>query len=135
MQNDPYLIPGQPCEVWDDANPNSKQLVYFAFYGPDNKPRFTMFSNEIQRQVHWLRYHYRPIGTEWDLAPDWAVCSTVDADGGLRFWKTIQLSFYDFVKAWSYTQTILFCPDKSRYEGEAWKKSKRKRPVWAGGEK
>jgi len=152
MQNDPYLIPGQVCEVWGfGSHTNSRILAYFETY----KNKTFYFKNENDDESWPIKIcNYRPIGTEWDFAPDWAldpknkdVCSMVDADGKLYLYSStdgIEDRKYEFegekTGQWIITnsgKTIRvqcgICPDKTRYEGDAWKTSLRMRPIWAGG--
>lgn len=137
MKLDPYLKPGTPCEVWD--NNSSKKLLYFSLYYTDGKPRFLISKINLENGVHRLYDNYRPLNTEWDYAPDWAVCSTVDEDGGIRFWAQdddilqIENEWIDqnYGHSEYQEQSEFICPDKSRYEGVAWKTSLRMRPDWA----
>ena len=132
---DPYLINGQICEVWFYDGKN-KTLRYFIDYDIDETPLFTNGSNNKRAySSYWPKY--RPIGTEWDFAPNWVVCTTVDRNSLMYAWGTSDLK----CDSCSWHQNIIdtidlrvmclgVCPDKSRYQGDAWKKSLRMRPKW-----
>jgi len=131
MTKDPYLIPGQICEVWDNRIENI-HVVYFIKMHDNGFPLFSGYTR-------WENYH--PKGTEWDFAPDWAVCSTVDKNGRILFWDTDNPSTNPGASlgrdCWGYfgrhfrVMECGICPDKSRYDGESWKTSMRMRPEWA----
>lgn len=130
---DPYLIPGQICEVWD-GDYNNRAVLYFyemisdiLYFTP------TKLLNRDVKDYYKISYkHYRPIGTEWDFNPPWAVCSTVCANGSMIFWKNIaQAKHMHCYYLPNDDYDYFICPDKSRYEGDAWKTSLRMRPEWA----
>jgi len=133
--NDPYLIPGQVCEVWGDINYDTaiKKLKYFVMY-VENNAVFAYVSGGMCRLLE-PAINYRPIGTEWDSAPDWAVCCTVDKDGSLVFWEdTPFVNIYEKYNQSPKVKRLYFgiCPDPTRYQGDAWLDSLRLRPEWAG---
>jgi len=140
MNRDPYLTQGKICEVWN-TDKNKRKVMYFwgehagALY-------FCSQYSDLHVSDFQIRFkNYRPTGTEWNFAPikktyGWdAVCSTVDICGELTFWnryeiETCHVSWYDI----EYKANFLncgICPDKTRYEGDAWKTSLRMRPEWA----
>lgn len=135
---DPYLIPGQVCEVWQSIY-NKGDLIkvktsgFFVKY--DGEPLFRI---GIQQSLTCV-YDYRPVGTEWDFAHDWAACSTVDANGIIHFWSTSQITPNGIFGVWEDLTSVyctkgpsdFICPDKTRYQGDAWKDSLRMRPDWA----
>lgn len=141
---DPYLIPGQPCEV---LNKESMCLTTMYFKEVDSrgynvfyKTKLISLNSNIPDVVgaHNFYDFYHPIGTEWDYAPAWVVCSTVDQDGVIRFWGTMDLTTDHHIGEWiEYSPDCdneiqhFICPDKTRYEGDAWKTSLRMRPDWA----
>ena len=129
---DPYLIPSQICEVWNgDAIIPVKELYYFSGYGIQDELLFGKEKNRIAQHLKVFE-HYRPIGTEWDFDPPWAVCSTVCANGSMIFWKNIaQAKHMHCYYLPNDNYDYFVCPDKSRYEGDAWKTSLRMRPEWA----
>jgi len=138
--NDPYLIPGQVCEVWDcKEKPNFIPVARFKMYGADGRPRFRRTSP----QTSYVWDHYRPMGTEWDFAPDWAVCCTVYKDGSVRLWNNEKHAEHFNKKdtRWliSHSQFCVcecgICPDTTRYQGDNWRDSLRLRPDWAKGKK
>lgn len=144
MQNDPYLIPNCPCYVWDgDAMIPVKELWFFVGYGLRNEPLFKRQLN-VSAALLVSFDHYRPIGTEWDFAPDWAVCSTVDSDGMIEFWDQTSMEWFltadDDEKhksgGWydpylNGGDSTMKCPDESRYIDGAWETSLRKKRPWA----
>lgn len=122
---DPYLIPGQPCECWDTYYRGRPCYGEFKNFSGTGRIVFRRVYADI------IFDHYRPIGTEWDFAPDWAICSTVDSDRVIHLWKTIPKPLNKF---WDATGEIMICgicPDLSRWQGDAWKTSLRMRPAWA----
>lgn len=136
---DPYLMKGMPCEVWDNRDAYI-ELSYFYAYDNAGFPTFIeqYYKKMIDRTCPNIGYkYYRPIGTEWDFAPPWAVCSTIDQKGYFNFWR----SEHVITNVWgTYESNFLvqnrkiscgICPDKTRYEGDAWKTSLRMRPEWA----
>lgn len=151
---DPYLIPGQICEVWNDSN----QYIDLGYFIKEEDGTFLFSSNkhngvpDISSSFLSSGY-YKPIGTEWDYAPDWAVCSTVDSRGHLKFWNTKDIVPLTIKTKGLYPKEIwaatgnkhenmyvkkISCgeyPDKTRYQGAAWKGSLRMRPSWAKVEK
>jgi len=128
---DKYLITGQVCEVWDKIE--TIQSLYFINFDKDNKPVFGIHPTSTRTLIQLA--NYRPIGTEWDFAPDWAVCSTVDKNGVVSFWSNTGVqSSCERWYSWSEVSDCYgcgICPDKSRYQGDAWKTSLRMRPDWA----
>lgn len=130
---DPYLIPGQVCEVWDGPyKPDNPQVERFFKISGSGFFIGSMFG---ENNCPWE--NYRPHGTEWDYAPDWAVCSTVDACGDLKFWEDtpkIRVCLWEYGKA-TKKKDCGVCPDKTRYQGDTWKTSLRMRPDWAKVEK
>ena len=126
--NDPYLDkPGVACEVWNDKYIINGNIIKRFKHTVNNIPFFTGFTT-------WS--HYRPINTEWDYAPDWAVCSTVDRNGEVTFWEEIPSRDAMDLCVWlpggdTKQMACGICPDKSRYQGDAWKNSLRMRPEWA----
>ena len=134
--NDPYLIPGQVCEVWDcKEKPDFISVARFEVYGSDGRPRFRRTSP----QASYVWEHYRPIGTEWDFLPPWATCSVVNRAGAIRGWKTTHLYYDEDLEDWRGEKNIDrrmskacgFCPDKTRYQDGAHETSIRMRPEWA----
>lgn len=84
--------------------------------------------------------YYRVLNTEWTFADECHVCSTVDQDGVVMLWTGPKLPIvFKKSKCWVIngyrkgTKHIEcgICPDKTRYEGDAWKTSLRMRPDWA----
>lgn len=143
MKTDPYLVPGQICEVWH-IDYKFREIRYFSRHVivGDNttRPVFVRDYNAIGINAFESCYdHYRPIVTEWNFAPAWAVCSTVNHVGVVEFWSSNKIFPVDNsgkVWFWDYAPTpqIMICgicPDKSRYEGDAWKRSRIDRPKWA----
>lgn len=142
MMKDPYLIPGQLCEVWNNEN----YWAYY-FYKYDCSEREIFLKFKMQNYYDGLPGlyfdNYRPIGTEWDFAPGWAICSTVDKNGTIVFWDTNELYPAEtggifYINSWhspddavALKKSCGICPDKSRYEGKSWKTSLRMRPDWA----
>lgn len=137
---DPYLIPGAICEVW---NKSSMMIIPMYFMGYKNNKAIFVHKKEIMLYKSGFEVkgcenyydYYRVLNTEWTFAPDWAVCSTVDKDGRITLWsliKVVPVSSY-----WNNTDGPFDsiycgkCPDKTRYEGDAWKTSLRMRPEWA----
>ncbi len=130
---DPYLIPGQICEMSDEKD---SCVGYFYKYRTII-PSFKMLK-KYKSELYDCE-NYKPIGTEWDPGrfPEWAVCSTVDQDGEIKYWavKTFVTINTELGKHGSTSQTKYFsgglCPDLSRWEGDAWKTSLRMKPEWA----
>ena len=137
MSADPYLVPGAVCEVWDKHHFGERHIKKFYEYNFNGQPTF----RNIGEAFGVTYFNYRVLDTEWTHAPDWAVCSTVDYDGRIRFWNTkdIRLTFFDdqwttgdmYTHAIDNSMVCGICPDKTRYQGEAWKTSLRMRPEWA----
>ena len=157
---DPYLMKGIPCYIWPDRGKDGgiELLVFLDYWDNPGKgliPRFRRIDKDYMTVVSPV---YQPIGTEWDFAPDWAICSTVEADGNIHFWNEIPEIWNRFQQALSGVermsiQSVYFekdpyegwrgssgaeqpsthfkCPERSRYEGEAWRSSMRMRPEWA----
>lgn len=141
---DPYLIPGQICEVWNGKEKPDYPCIL----------RFNGYSRlgELQDMPFSVWSNYRPIGTEWDFAPKWAldpenknVCSTVDSNGRIKLWngkpkitipkqgknRLLDQGIWAWRAGIKYKVDCGYCPDKSRYVGDAWKeKSLRMRPEW-----
>jgi len=133
---DPYLTPDAPCWVWGDWEGEDQKEVWHFFGYKRGKPEFY----QMQCATYFYFDHYYPVGTEWDFAPPDAVCSTVDADGGIRFWESDNLDqvndeWIDRECGYQGCQgpSDFICPDKSRFEGKAWETSLRMRPTWARG--
>lgn len=134
---DPYLIPGAICEVWN-ARPQYIDTAYFWKYDRNGVPVFVESYYRGELDVHNILSsysNYRVLNTEWTFAPDWALCSTVDQDGRITLWslvKVVPVSSY-----WNNTEGPFnaihcgTCPDKTSYDGDAWKTSLRMRPKWA----
>lgn len=133
---DPYLIQGQACEVWD--SPEYKELAYFDYHESGTN----WFVDNVTKKMIKPFYsfsskYYRPIGTEWDFAPDWAVCRTVDQSGQLNFWsKKSPFAICTGEGLWDCFGSVTYlrcgiCPDKTQYQDDAWKTSLRMRPDWA----
>lgn len=131
---DPYLIHRQVCKVWN----NGKLLMpvfYLEFIGFDNDT--PLWKESCFTESYFENYY--PIGTEWDFAPEWAICSTVDKDGRILFWSEVPCLW---VKKNTWVTDIEkcrimeggICPDFSRWKGKAWESSIREKPVWAGKE-
>lgn len=148
MKIDPYLQNGiTPCYVWDNGWSEEKERIGIFTLYINEKPFFRMPKSIINLSFD----NYRPINTEWDYAPEWAfdpknkdVCSTVDKDGTLRIWNTSDITPVEQIPAggkkdswwWNHMIATVFivcgiCPDKFRYEKDAWKTSRRTRPEWA----
>lgn len=157
---DPYLIPGQPCEVtigYVGEEPY-KQVWYFLDWWTgdgscewkgDAMPRFIQKQGAPPGRAKIDIFEkYCPIGTEWDFAQDWAVCSVVQENGMIVFFDTLNpepiTSHCKTAGRWKpfsgipYDTGYLYldmrcgiCPDKTRYQGEAWETSLRMRPDWA----
>jgi hypothetical protein len=137
---DPYLIIGQPCEVWEGGE-EYRQLKYFI--GMDREGLFPLFCDWKNHDGEWVPMTdtrcYRPINTEWDLGcfPEWAVCSTVDENGIMTYWSTDNLYYTKYGNEWNFNicdgelMTCGLCPDLSRWQGDAWKTSLRMKPEWA----
>lgn len=136
---DPYLIPGQLCEVWDFIA--NKRYYKFELY---NDVDIALFNINKKYPVPFDKY--RPIGTEWDFAPGRALdpknknaCSTVDADGTIQiFWSNDGNLSLDKLKPkdnkWIHAGfanhiTVGICKDEERVKN--WKSSMRMRPAWA----
>lgn len=142
---DPYLVKGQVCEIWNSRDQYVDTAYFWKFCTKTGNPIFveSYYRGSLDVNNIFQSYkYYRPIGTEWDFAPDWAVCSTVDKDGALTFWSSIHIGIVRtseliYTGEWgSGTATYLnggICPDKTRYQGSAWKSkdSLRMRPAWA----
>lgn len=146
QEHDPYLVPGVICEVWN-VREHYVDTGYFWKYDKNGFPIFveSYYRGKLDVNNIFQSYqNYRPIGTEWDNAPKWAldpknqdVCSTVDDSGEVYIWKYSDVICKD--DYWThekYDEDIIsiccgICPDKTRYEGEAWKTSLRMRPDWA----
>lgn len=153
MKTDPYLVPGQICEVWH-IDYKFREIRYFSRHVivGDNttRPVFVRDYNAIGINAFESCFdHYRPIGTEWDFAPGWVNASLADSNGGIIL--TDKPEYFNFYEQFYIRHTgfklsmggnwvsdrkceILYCgicPDKSRYEGEAWKTSLIDRPEWA----
>lgn len=144
--NDTYLIPGQPCFVWNMSYANRRIMLFTAH--ENGKLLFVPCKNAYEWEIEPYN-NYIPIGTEWDFAPKWAldpknkdVCSTVDEDGMLKIWNTKDVftttALRDNKNCWYWKHFIgVFfvvcgiCPDKSRYMDGAWEHSLRARPEWA----
>lgn len=143
---DPYLVPGQLCEVWNDENYWS---YYFYKYDEFERPCFSRFKivKEYEGLPGLYFDNYRPHGTEWDYLSKWNynpenknMCSTVDADGRLYIWGNCK-EIERVNSIWWFKNrerppvgnriAIGICSDKSRYQGDAWKTSLRMRPEWA----
>lgn len=142
-EKDPYLIPGQPCEI---SGEGGKFLRYFLdwWYG-DNEhkldspmPRFYV-DYHLNKKTHIgidIYYDYRPIGTEWDFAPDWAEYIVVEKRGRVYYYKDKPKingnnQYWETTKgSQSFVLGGGICPDKSRYENGAWKNSLIARPDW-----
>lgn len=124
---DPYLIPGQVCKVWD----NEKQKKLATFYQTSNTINYFECNNEIIDFAF-----YRPIGTEWDFAPDWAVCSVIFGGGQIYFSNTVEIKYTDIFtwifKRESKYKRMVSCgwtKDKNRRENSP--NSLCMRPAWA----
>lgn len=141
---DPYLIKGKVCEIVDPGYIKDYQICVAYFHSYDNKkPRFVKHNAHLLEPDGLFIYaiNYRPIGTEWDFSPLWAVCSTIDPDGGVGFWESEKVlpRIDQTYKGWTLrgggnSMECGICPDKSRYQGDngnAWKISLRMRPEWA----
>lgn len=143
---DPYLIPGAMCEVW---NKSSMIIIPMYFMGYKNNKAIFVHKKEIMLYKSGFKVkgcenyydYYRVLNTEWTFAPNWAVCSTVDADGRITLWSIVDVKYffseYTGGGYWNNTKVPFntlhcgICPDKTRYEGDAWKTSLRMRPDWA----
>ena len=149
MSKDPYLVQGVPCWVWDNWHDEEIVRCFWDWWEQKERqdgtgpmiPRFSELKNmPIGLNVY---DNYYPIGTEWDFAPNWAVCSTVDSNGMIRFWNELAAEnlVCTILGKWIRTnlnilddnKSYFLCPDKSRYEGDAWRASLRWRPKWAKG--
>ena len=127
---DPYLEEGQVCWVWDD-DLKFKQLGIFIKISGTGHKIFCIpgYIGVVQFDNYW------PVGTEWDFAPDLAVCSTVDSDGKIYYWDGTPIVTNQMGKEiWFFgdagnCMSGGICPDKERVRN--WKKSLRMRPEWA----
>ena len=82
-KKDPYLQPGWPCEVWDDGI-YTKHLRYFV--RPTDSGRWFAESVSGLTCMNSMEYdNYRPIGTEWDFAPDKADYIVIGQNGNAEF--------------------------------------------------
>jgi len=125
---DPYLIQGIACEIWDGTEkPKYPPIARFEKISGSG---FLIFLN--QNGDMCVTENYRPIGTEWDFFPKWVVCSTVTRTGHIIHWANhFQADHMHHCYLPNDDYDVMICPDKSRYEGEAWKNSLRMRPEWA----
>lgn len=139
--NDPYLKPGVICEVWDDSTVEKPANPIIARFVKVSSGGFNCFKMQIVKNLT-VWDNYRVLETEWKFAPPDAVYSTVNKNGIIQLWSA-PMSFHICNTAngvhgnTSRMKYIMcgICPDKSRYEGEAWKTSLRMRPKWAKVEK
>ena len=77
--HDPYLQPGWPCEVWDEWGVDC-HLRYYSMGG------FVKKFSSIGEIAGMEFSNYRPIGTEWDFAPEWADRLVIETFGKIRFY-------------------------------------------------
>lgn len=137
---DPYLVPGVVCEVWDKGLFKYRRPVYFLKYddtGTKIEPLFSDERPEVYCKDGFKANNYWVLNTEWTFSPDWAVCIAIEATGKIRYFSEIPYT-YESCNYWipnneSKVSVCGICPDKTRYQGEAWKDSLRSRPVWAEG--
>jgi len=78
---DPYLQPGCPCEVWNSTD----DRVIRRFSYMREEIGFFYDTTKNGRPNGW--HHYRPIGTEWDFAPDWADTAEISKYGQIAWTK------------------------------------------------
>lgn len=151
---DSYLIPGQLCQVWNNSTPLFREGVYFLKYDKDNRERFLDFwpledSYLVKETTGQCFDNYRPVGTEWDFAPDWVCGSLIDSNGKIiltdkpELFKPVEQFCYRYsgfkiLAGGNWVSKVKCeylicgkCPNRIRYEGRAWKTSLRMRPEWA----
>jgi len=95
---DPYLQPGQICEVWDDGPPNEgsvaiKHLQYFAEISYGRLRFFTDHKDGNKGIYQWE--HYRPIGTEWDHAKEDVDRINIGSNGCFT-WRGTMTTYHSF---------------------------------------
>lgn len=144
MNRDPYLVPGQVCEVWD----NKEAYIELHYFYKYDSAGFPIFLEQFYRgkldvnALHMKSRFYKPIGTEWNFIKNHPkqekfVCSTVDKSGKMQLWTYSDLKYgTGFWYHGRFDEELIsidcgICPDKTRYEGNAWKTSLRMRPDWA----
>jgi hypothetical protein len=83
---DPYLQPGWPCEVWDNNRAGETVYVLRYYTGvSDSELRFSEWNDGCADGANTWDY-YRPIGTEWDFAPEWADRLVIEPFGSVTFY-------------------------------------------------
>jgi hypothetical protein len=119
---DPYLIEGCYIEL---SNKTRTSKLVDKFYSKD-KNHLKCLSYNYRVDDHT----YKVIGTPWDFAPDWAEWVATDENSQLWFYNTEPLIVDD---RWcdSLKTNDDCCQCGFDYTCKDWKKSKRKRPVWA----
>jgi len=69
IHTDPYLQPGWPCELKLIASPKK----WVGYWDGEAFCRYHDLTHNEEHRWKLGHHHYRPIGTEWDFAPEWAV--------------------------------------------------------------
>jgi hypothetical protein len=125
---DPWLVPGQPCEV---KGPGGAHVMYFSsYYGVE--PEFVDFKNLIgYRHCETGAFHYRPIGTIWDHLPDSIIGIAKDEDGT---WNGHRKKPFLKAHIWESDLPALYIDKGSIPFDRCWKESWTPRPEWAGSE-
>lgn len=128
-ERDPYLVPGVPCEVWNDGD-SPRWLYYFSAFDSVGMPNF---KGSMVDSYSMYFDHYRVLGTVWDHAPEWAEWVATDADGEVRAHKKEPTITDKYEKDfWGSGDTALIV---SIADPSDWKASLRRRPAWARGNK
>jgi hypothetical protein len=81
--DDPYLQPDWPCEVWDWKRSRSI-LRFYLRNSDDGTPEFQEIRGGLFSRSNWNNYY--PLGTEWDFAPKWADRLVIEPLGSVTFY-------------------------------------------------
>ena len=121
-ERDPYLVPGVPCEVWNDGD-SPRWLYYFSAFDSVGMPNF---KGSMVDSYSMYFDHYRVLGTVWDHAPEWAEWVATDENGRIYFYDVRPELFASVWISVGRELPFTYTPDPAD-----WKNSLRRRPAWA----
>jgi hypothetical protein len=124
---DLWLVPGQPCEVWDDGDEDIALVYFFSKYDETGTPLFTTLKKLVGS--YGCNYdHYRPIGTIWDHLPNDIIGIAKDKDGE---WWACREKPERGIEDWRGFENCINLEDYHIPFDRCWKESWTPRPEWA----
>ena len=124
---DPYLVPGVPCEVWDDGDGDSKYLAWFSCTLKTGRALFTKNLKGVGDGNLSVGFdHYRVLGTVWDHAPEWAEWVATDKCGFIAFHETQPFAAGNYWESHRKTRRGI-----AEDVIDGWQNPPIKRPSWA----